>query len=792
MARLTQAQLQQRDREIAASTDGTRALAERYGLSESHVYRIRRREDARAESFGYNAEAEIRPNLNLESGLIFKEYGLPGLRNFNGEVYEDYDKAFKPLRRKIALFREMGDDPTVAAVLQAVKMQLRGIAWYVDPGGQTAADEAAAKFLESCMEDMSQSWMDTIERALDMIQFGFSVAELTYKRRLGLTPGPVSQDDPVSGLPETVPAPASKYFDGRIGWRKWQFIGQDTLSPGSPWIFDNHGGIKGLRQQPPPVYINVQLPIEKLILFRTMTEKNNPEGRSLLRAMYPAWYFKKNLEEIEAISAERMGAGLPVIYAGRDVGKSSDANSDIEKLKGVVRNVRVDEQMGVVIPFAKMGGGANPGEGVLFELLAPPNASMDFDRMIQRYEKRMAMVGLAQFIHLGMDRVGTQALASAAMDFFTLSIQAWADLIEETIHRYATERLFRLNYFDDITDWPRIKHEAVAQKSLTEFADALNKLVGSGVLTTGPEIETYVRELADLPSKPDEAPATTDEIAPESGTNDVAPQAPDTSQMTNDMAMLSKADTTAESFAATRGARPGGQTKQLQAVNAYEQDLLDIYDGWSDDLVKRLLQADEDERDSLIGDAVGALLLLLMNAGRGELFNALTLALGGQPPTPDMIGELNDAITENDGYLRDSLIPAIEGKLRAALGDKDIMAALKAGGSLARDALGGVLDTLNARVASYAGAWWALFQHVVGHSAQAQSRKVIWYLDPAAQHCADCPRFGTPEGKEYDSYEDMLRITGGKSPADGVECGPHCRCGLGLGDYVEVSGIPQG
>ena len=54
--------------------------------------------------------------------------------------------------------------------------------------------------------------------------------------------------------------------------------------------------------------------MEKCLLFRTQTHKNNPEGRSILRNAYRSWYFKKRIEEIEGVGIERDLAGIPIAY----------------------------------------------------------------------------------------------------------------------------------------------------------------------------------------------------------------------------------------------------------------------------------------------------------------------------------------------------------------------------------------------------------------------------------------------------------------------------------------------
>jgi len=480
-------EFQQRNDEIARTLGKSvkaEALAARYGLSKSHVYRIAKAGRVQVESFQASGNGNGRSNVG---GNRFAEIGTTGLRRFGGDIDEDYDRVFRPLNKKLALFKEMADDPIVAAVLQAIRMTLRRVSWYVDPAGVSSADQKASEWLDSCMNDMSQSWSDTIDQILNMMRDGFQPFEVVYKKRAGLRN-----------------EASSKYSDGKIGWRKWLMLGTDSLAPGTPWSFDDHGGLQGINQTAPPDYKLTHIPIDKSILFRTSTDKANPEGRSILRAMYPAWYMKKNLEEIEAISAERIGAGFPVAYLGSDVGKNlSNPNSDASLIQDALRNIRVDEQMGLLVPFAKMGGGAREGEGVLFEFASPPGSkALDFNLVITRYEQRMTMVGLAQFIHLGMNQVGARALGESSQDFFTTAVSGWADSMEDTINRYGAERLFRLNSFPGIEQYPRIRHDTVGRYSLAELSDYISKLAGVGALVVEPELEKYIRAFADLPERP--------------------------------------------------------------------------------------------------------------------------------------------------------------------------------------------------------------------------------------------------------------------------------------------------
>ena len=744
----------QRNSQIAAALKSpskvtAKELARQYGLSVSHVYRIGKQANG-IEQFADNGDRV--PSKSMVGGGLYKEWGMTGLRRFagSGEIDEEYDRVWKPLNKKCALIKEMADDAICAAVEMAVRMTLRRVGWYVEPGGDEDVDKEAAEWLETCKDDMSQSWNDTVDGALGMIKFGFQPAEIVYKKRGGLREGQA--------------VPSSKYDDGRIGWRKWTFIAPDSLAPGSPWQFDEHGGLQSFTQQAPPDYQTVVIPIDKSLLFRSTTERGNPEGRSLFRPMYAAWYMKKNLEEIEAISAERIGAGFPVAYLGRDVQKNlDDPESDAAQIQNALRNIRVDDQMSFLIPFAKMGSGAAEGDGVLFEFVSPPGTkAINFHETITRYEQRMAMVGLAQFIHLGMNQVGARALGESSTDFFTLGVMGWVDSIEETIHRYGTERLFRLNPWPGLTGYPRIKHESVTRISIGEIADYVSKLAGVGVIVPEPELEKHVRALADLPEKPIRvAPAKptaqkAKETEPETGNKEGA------------------AEAASERFADLRGAgRPGAKSKSIQAVNAYQTELSRIYSRWSDDLADQLAQAEPDERDDILEVALAALLVSLRNEGRKRITDGLMLALDEEPPTAEMLQELTDAVAANDRYLADSLIAAIRAKIEAGLIDEDVLAAIGIG--VGDEAIGGILDTLGGRVAMYAGGWWALFNTIAGLGAKEHDKPIRWARDFLAHHCDTCLEFGD---RDYESYEALLAETGGITPANGTDCKSQCRCSL--------------
>lgn len=424
--------------------------------------------------------AQERRNGTKPEKPMFYELGSSGLRHAGGYVWEERLRELRGIQGRI-LLREMRlNDPVIAAVFAAIENALRQVDWRVSPASERPEDREAAQFLESCLHDMSFSWNDTMQFILQMLEQGFSVLEIVYKRRFG----PITH-------------PPSKYTDGRIGWRKWAPRPAETIDE---WIFDEAGGIKGVVQTLPDGSRR-KIPIEKLLLFRTtVAPANSPEGLPIHRSMYIPWWYTQNLQEIEGIGVERDLAGIPVVYLGTDC-TVSGPNSDFELAKQLVVNLRNDEQVGVVIPKPKLGTAA-PGEGMLLELLSTGGRRQhDTTKIIERYDKRKALAVLAQFIMLGMERVGSYALSQHQGDLFTMAISAWVTSIAEVINRHAVPRLFRYNSFPGITGLPELKASPVGVPNLKDVAEYVNRLSEAQVLTPDAELERHLRQIARLPER---------------------------------------------------------------------------------------------------------------------------------------------------------------------------------------------------------------------------------------------------------------------------------------------------
>jgi hypothetical protein len=420
----------------------------------------------------------------------FVELGSTGLNRWAGQVEEEFLPQLKG-RRAVQVYREMRDnDPVVGAVVFAVDMLLRQISWRTEPASQDWEDLKAEQLLKDCMEDMSHTWEDLVSEILSMLTFGWSWHEVVYKRRLGDVRNPQFR---------------SKFNDGLIGWRKMPIRSQDTLVD---WIFDDDGGVQALKQQAPPDMETHVIPISKSLLFRTNIHKNNPEGRSILRNAYRPWYFKKRMEEVEGIGIERDLAGLPVAWVPAEMLSPLADEADqqvVAMFKKMVRNVRRDEQEGLVLPLEYDPETKQPL--YKFELLnSGGTRAINIDGAITRYEQRIAMTILADFILLGHEQTGSYALSVNKTGIFRTALNSWAQAIAEVFNRHEIPRLFALNGWTHLKDFPKIVPGEVDPPDLSELGQFITQVSGSGMtLFPDPDLEDFIRQVAKLPEKSEDA-----------------------------------------------------------------------------------------------------------------------------------------------------------------------------------------------------------------------------------------------------------------------------------------------
>jgi hypothetical protein len=494
------------------------------------------------------------------------EIGSTGLKRFSGYVFEEFLPVLQG-RRGMRVYREMRDNSAVVgACLGAIENLIRQVRWYVKPFSQDTEDLARADVISTSLHDMSFSWAETLVEILTMLPYGFSYVEIVYKRRLG-----ESND----------PARRSKYSDGLIAWRKLALRAQETVLN---WDFDDEGGIRAMNQQAPPDYNLRKIPIEKALLFRAKSEKNNPEGRSILRNAYFAWYFSKKLCAIEGIGVERDLAGLPIGWIPVEC---FDSNATPEQkatkaaMEKIVRNIRRDEEEGLCLPLDYQPGSSNKRFDLTL-LSSGGKRNYDTSSIIERYDRRIAMTMFQDLVLMGQPNT-IQYKGGNMPELFAIALGGVLDSVTDVINAHGIPRVARLNGWP-ADRCPQLAHGDVQVPNLAALGDYVSKLVAAG-MPIFPSDWTHLRRVAGVPEPPEgELPAAPAAADPAGGPDN--PAGPDDT----DLAPEGRAGTDGGDVTYPTGkGQAADLAKRLKDSRPLGIGEFAQLTGWSRDLVRKWL-----------------------------------------------------------------------------------------------------------------------------------------------------------------------------------------------------------
>jgi phage gp29-like protein len=216
--------------------------------------------------------------------------------------------------------------------------------------------------------------------------------------------------------------------------------------------------------------------------------------------------FKKHLEEIEAIGAERGVSGIPIAWVPSNIAAPDSADSQAvaaqTAYRELVKNIRRDSQEGIVFPLMYNDKGDKMFDLTL--LTTQGSETGKIGEMIERKSREMLQVCLAEFIMLGAGKTGSFALSQTKVDLFLQAIGSYLDLIEEVFNTHAVPRLFELNPQFSVEDLPKIRHEDIKDMDLKNMSDYVSKLITAGAVQPDDILSDYLRTAAGLPSAENE------------------------------------------------------------------------------------------------------------------------------------------------------------------------------------------------------------------------------------------------------------------------------------------------
>jgi hypothetical protein len=667
---------------------------------------------------------------------VQRAVGRRGLSIWGGFVREEYLTQLSGWADQARLYLEMRDDPTVGTLLNSLKLPLLKAEIGVSAASEDPADQLAARWLDEAMNSMQrQSWRAYTDDALEALDFGFAIGEVILEKRR----------------------------DGYLWPRNIEPRGQETVRK---WILNenNPDEVVGFEQAPfrgSDIIGTIRVPLDKCVHVTYRGRKGNPQGRSLLRSIYTPYVFVKNLRTFEGIKIERDIGGTPVLKL--PPGIMDISTTEFDDIRDQLDGLKTDETLWISLP-----------NGMELDSYSGGTTTSNIREAIRDHQKDMLKIMFAQFLELGMDSAGTQALVKGSHDFFMLGLEAIQEIVLEAWNQQLVPLLFSFNRFPGITKLPEITWAPPGADDVSALVTLYREGTSAKILSATDKDESFIREAADLPA-----------LEEGEGLEDRTPDEPQGFPPFGGMGA---------SMAFTSDHPAGQDLRTLPGIyerftNTYQRALVTTYDDWARETARLASLGGKSltEMNSTIVGRLDQLAADLKMLGRSHISEASGLGLG------DVLGKhaqraevqtvIARLIANNDEYIDATLIPSI--RERALKGVPD---AVPLPATARRDSILTGLVTRRSRVAQGAGAAvTAIFepQMAAGRIENAERRSrgesaiaVRWVLDKSASHCADdasrgtfgCPNLARVYADGWDSLPTV--------PAGNTSCLGNCRCQL--------------
>lgn len=372
-------------------------------------------------------------------------------------------------------------DETVGSMLWAIASIMAQVGWKHEPqvdGLKATTDSEAVRWAEwadGLLVDMSHSWGDFIDDALNMIWAGFSLSEMTMKQRTSAT---------------------SRFDDGLYGFDRLSL--RDPLSIWG-WLYDApHRNVIAAQQM--TYWGSASLPTWKCLHCRPTMAPERPVGRSLLRAAHRVWRLKMRIQESEALGIERELVGLPIARVPSDDLNTASlkdpathkptpealvAQARIQAMIRAATDMRLNKSGGLVLPsdtyFEESDGKDRTLKYDFSILTSTGQRAIDARTAARDYDRSIARVVMMQFLHLGDRSTGSFGLSDDQSSMAIRAMMALALKIGQEWDRKALALTWAINALPPKYR-PSLKPTGVSKDGIAAVGQFLAGLAKAGAL----------------------------------------------------------------------------------------------------------------------------------------------------------------------------------------------------------------------------------------------------------------------------------------------------------------------
>ena len=364
--------------------------------------------------------------------------------------------------------RMVNNDAAVDVSLRAAKIPVQAANFFVAPYDDDQINLDIAEFVEyNLLRGTSSPFLLTLHEILRFYEYGFSVLEKVFEIREWSPDRTGSNRKKYTMLKKLAPRPAKTIKE---------------------FHYDTNGGPEGITQNFLDAKTNktseVEIPIEKMVIFTLNKKGGNLEGKSLLRTSYKNWYYKDNLYKIDGIQKERHALGVPRVTLPPGYN-----DQDKRAAHELAANLRTNERgyivqpPGFVVDFAKF-------EGELADVM----------RSIDHHNGMIMMNVMVQFLLMGLMEGGGRATAGTHQNMFEKSLKFVAKMVCEYLNLYLIPQLVMYNFETDKFPYLNVRNIGEGRE-IQIWASAVANLIARNAITVDLEFEQWVRAIMDAPPK---------------------------------------------------------------------------------------------------------------------------------------------------------------------------------------------------------------------------------------------------------------------------------------------------
>ena len=387
----------------------------------------------------------------------------------------------------------MAKSSVVASVLSAVNTIAGQADFYLDSYDQSDTHLSRKKFVEQCLfYDMKTSFNQVVKDFLTATQYGFSILEKVFRERRY--------------------AEGSLYDDGKIGIKylplrsqksiedfKYDDMNRELKSVVQTLTSNGTGSLVTLKKT------SVDLPSDRIMLFKVNSSSNYPYGRSPLADAYMSWRVLEELRGIETVSANRNLNGIPHLSCPSEImDESSDDPEDkarVFKLKQQMSRVSSGEQTYVITPSDRYDQTEGASAQYDFKVVTGSSSHLTaLGSIISRYKSEVFQAMCADILTIDDGQSASSSLTTNKQTMFNMFVEARLREFIEVINIDLIPDLFARNGWD-ITKTPKLKYDRVEKLTVAEMAKAVQQLSATQTIPITAENTNYMAEVFGFPTR---------------------------------------------------------------------------------------------------------------------------------------------------------------------------------------------------------------------------------------------------------------------------------------------------